>query len=56
MLTETTTIHPSSLLAYLSRHDPLMTTAGKDLLRLIPFVAGTARKERTSPPWRRSSR
>ncbi len=37
MLTETTTIHPSSFLAHLSRHDPLMTTAGKDLLRLIPF-------------------
>jgi hypothetical protein len=37
MLTDTATIHPSSLLAHLCRHDPLTTAAGKTLLRQIPF-------------------
>jgi hypothetical protein len=33
-----TTIHPSSFLAHLCRHDPLTTTTGKELLRQIPFL------------------
>lgn len=37
MFTETT-IHPDSFLARLCRQEPLINTAGKELLRQIPFL------------------
>src|SRR5258708_37769415 len=49
VMTPTPTIHPRSFLGRLSTHQPLITSAGKELVRTVPYQAWNEQTGGTRP-------